>query len=172
MKRVIITVMTLIVLTGLLVAQDCYDCGQNNREMKGRMMRQNHQEDNGMMRGHQNRDNLMDELDLNDAQKAKFAELRTENKKSEIELEADIKSLKVDKRDAMKNKDFDQVKKLIKEINDIKEEIQLKKIDFQEAKWNLLDSDQKAKLEELRKESPKMGMKNMKEMKQRRMQSE
>ena len=145
MKKSYIIVITLLLLTGLLTAVEKGTC-QGKEDHPGKMQgRFEQKHEDGRMLEH-----MAEELELTDSQQEYLHELHLESKKLMIQKKAEIDILVLDKKTAMKDKDFTEAKKLTTKIFEIKQEMALNKIDQQEEHWNLLSEDQKLKAEEMR----------------------
>lgn len=94
-------------------------------------------------------DKIQDELDLTKEQIKQMDELSSSNKKETIRTKADIRILEIDKKDALKTKNFKEAKKIVSDIFKLKETLVIKKIEMQEERWNILDAEQQAKVEEM-----------------------
>ena len=151
MKKFVFVVIGIIAVIGLLTAFDG-DCrGHNDGErhpMKDKMFK-----DGGhpkmMQRMHDGHQMMCEELELTDEQKEQIEDLRINGKKEMITARANLKLLEIDKRSAMKDKDFKQANAVTKNIFKLKEQIAIKRIEQQEQRWNILTSEQKEKAEEL-----------------------
>ena len=75
--------------------------------------------------------------------------LRSSNKKECIKLNSDMNILQVDKKDALKEFNFKEAKKNTGKIFEVKKNLAIKRIELQEQRWNILDAEQQAKVEEL-----------------------
>jgi len=103
---------------------------------------------------------MCEELDLTDEQKDQMEDLRIKNRKEMITERANLELLDIDKKSAMKDKNFKQAKSVTKEIFKMKQDIAISRIDQQEERWNILTPEQQDKAEELKGEhhSPKHKM--------------
>ena len=162
MKKLVFVVIGVIAVIGLLTAFDgdgrrFNDCDQH--PMKGKMLKDGGHP--GMMQGmHDGYQMMCEELDLTDEQKEQMEDLHINSRKEMIVTGADLKILEIDKRSAMKDKDFKQAKAVTKEIFKLKQQGAIKRIEQQEQRWNILTPEQKEKAEELMGEhhSPKRKM--------------
>lgn len=162
MKKLAFVLIGVIAVIGLLTAFDgegrrYNDCDQHS--MKGKMFKDGGHP--GMMKGmHDGYQMMCEELDLTDKQKEQMEDLRIKNKKEMITAKANLELLEIDKRSAMKDKDFKQAKAVTKKIFKLKQEGAIKRIEQQEQRWNILTPEQKEKAEELMGEhhSPKRKM--------------
>jgi Spy/CpxP family protein refolding chaperone len=145
MKKSYIIVITILVFAGLLTAAE-KGMAQGKECHPGMMQgRFEQKHEDGWMLEH-----MAEELELTDSQLESLRDLHLENKKSMIQKKAEIDILQLDKRTAMKNKDFVEAKKLTRKIFEIKQEMAMNKIDLQEEQWNLLTAEQKLKAEEMK----------------------
>ncbi len=153
MKKLVFVVIGVIAVIGLLTAFDG-DCrGSNDGEhhqMKDKMNKNGGH--SGMQDGYQM---MCEELELTDTQKEQMEELRINSKKEMIVAESELKLLEIDKRSALKDKNFKLSKKLTGDIFEIKQEMAENRIEQQEQRWNILTSEQQEKAEEMRKEHPR-----------------
>ena len=99
---------------------------------------------------------MLKELDLTDTQAEKIAGFISAHKKEMIQLKADIDVKLVDKRTLMKEHDFAKIKKITSQIFDLKESMELKKIENNEKIWNILKPEQQEKADEMHNEHPRM----------------
>ena len=158
MKKLVFVVIGVIAVIGLLTAFDGdgrkFDDGEHYG-MRGKMFKNG--EHNGMMQGmHNNGYRMMyEELNLTNKQKEQMNDLRIKDKKDMIVIEADLKLLEIDKRSALKDKNFKQAKSVSREISKLKEQIAIKRIEQHEKRWNILTPEQKEKAEELMDEHPR-----------------
>ncbi|MCK5050134.1 MAG: Spy/CpxP family protein refolding chaperone [Candidatus Cloacimonetes bacterium] len=163
MKKLVFVVIGIIAVIGLLTAFDgdgrrYNDCDQH--PMKGKMFKDGGHP--GMMQGMHNDGYQMmcEELDLTDEQQEQMEDLRIKNKKEMITAKANLELLEIDKRSAMKDKDFKQAKAVTKKIFEKKQDIAISRIEQHEQRWSILTPEQKEKAEELKGEhhSPKRKM--------------
>jgi len=163
MKKLVFVVIGVIAVIGLLTAFDG-DCrGSNDGEhhqMKDKMSKNGGH--SGMQDGYQM---MCEELELTDTQKEQMEALRINNKKEMIVAESEFKLLEIDKRSALRDKNFKQSKKLTGDIFKIKQEMAEKRIEQQEQRWNILTAEQQEKAEELRKEHPRKESQNSPKLK-------
>ena len=154
MKKLVFVVIGVIAVIGLLTAFDG-DCrgikDGEHHPMKDKMSRGG--DHSKMMQGkHDGFQMMCEELDLSDDQKEQMNDFRIKDKKEMIVIEADLKLLEIDKRSAMKDKNFKQAKSVAKEISKLKEQIAINRIEQHEQRWNILTPEQKEKAEELKGE--------------------
>ena len=167
MKKLVFVVIGVIAVIGLLTAFDGEGRRFNEGEhhpMRGRMFK-----DGGhprMMKGmHDGYQMMCEELNLTDKQKEKMEDLRISNKKEIITERANLELLDIDKRSAMKDKNFKQAKSVSREISKLKEQIAIKRIEQQEQRWNILTPEQQEKAEELMGEHPRREFQNSPKLK-------
>jgi len=163
MKKLTFVVIGVIAVIGLLTAFDG-DCrGSNDGE--NHPMRDKMNKDGGH-RGMQDGYQMMcEELELTDTQKDQMEELRISSKKKMIVTESDLKILEIDKRSALRDKNFKQSKKLTGDIFKIKQKMAENRIEQQEQRWNILTPEQQEKADELRKEHPRRESQNSPKLK-------
>ncbi len=143
MKKTMIIISMLVIVSSLLLAQ--------NFERQGRMGqmegRQGHHE---MMRGDclEMRSDIFDELELTDKQQTNIDEIRTENRKQMIKLDSEIKILRIDKNEAMRNNDFAEAKKINEKISKLRLKKNNARVTEKEAIWNELTKEQQEKLQD------------------------
>jgi len=167
MKKLVFVVIGVIAVVGLLTAFDG-DCrGRNDGEhhpMRDKMSKGG--DHSKMMQGkHDGFQMMCEELDLSDDQKEQMNDLRIKDKKDMIAIEADLKLLEIDKRSALKDKNFKQAKSVSREISKLKEQIAIKRIEQHEKRWNILTPEQKEKAEELMDEHPRREFQNSPKLK-------
>ena len=162
MKKLVFVVIGVIAVIGLLTAFDGdgrrFDEGERH-PMRDRMSKDGDHY-NKMQGMHDEYQMMCEELDLTDEQKEQMEDLHIRNRKEMITERANLELLDIDKRSAMKDKNFKQAKSVTKEIFKMKQDIAISRIDQQEERWNILTPEQKEKAEELRGEhhSPKRKM--------------
>ncbi len=143
MKKTMIIISMLVIVSSLLLAQ--------NFERQGRMGqmegRQGHHE---MMRGDclEMRSDIFDELELTDKQQTNIDEIRTENRKQMIKFDSEIKILRIDKNEAMRNNDFAEAKKINEKISKLRLKKNNARVTEKEAIWNELTKEQQEKLQD------------------------
>jgi len=116
-----------------------------------------------MMQGkHDGFQMMCEELELTDSQKEQMEELRITSKKEMITAESEIKLLEIDKKSALKDKNFKQAKKIVGDIFEIKQEMAENRIEQHEQRWNILTPEQKEKAEELKGEHHPQKLKKLK----------
>ena len=129
---------------------------EKHHEEMGRFEGKMHPGGEHMMReGFGGLDRICDELELTDKQIEKMEAMRLAHQKEMIGTHADIDIIKVDKRSAMRNHDFDKTKKITAKMYDLKKAQALKKIEHHEMMWNLLTPEQQEKAKELMKDRPR-----------------
>ena len=160
MKKLALVVIGVIAVIGLLTAFD--GDGKRNDEgdchsMKNKLEKS--EEHHGMQDGYQM---MCEELELTDTQKEQMEELRISSKKEMITAESEIKLLEIDKKSALKDKDFKRAKKIVGDIFEIKQEMAENRIEQHEQRWNILTPEQKEKAEELKSEHHPQKLKKIK----------
>lgn len=90
---------------------------------------------------------MLEELDLSDAQLEKMGSIKTSHRKQQIRLKADLEILQIDKKEALKKKQFADAKKVNAEISKLKLQMSNAKIDQQAAIWDELTEKQQEKAE-------------------------
>lgn len=146
MKRIItIALMLTLVMTGLFAF---------NRGMGERMQekRGNHE---GFFRMSEE---CIEELELTDTQKEEINDLRVDLKKKGIKLNSEMAILRVEKREALRNEDFKEAKKIITQLSDKQEEKQLLRLSHQEEISKILTEEQKEIWREMRMKRPNRRM--------------
>jgi len=152
MKKLVFVVIGVIAVIGLLTAFDG-DCKEGkDHQNKKQMMQERKRE-------------VCEELELTDTQKEQMEELRISSKKEMIVAESDLKLLEIDKKSALKDKNFKQAKKIVGDIFEIKQEMAENRIEQHEQRWNILTPEQQEKAEELKKEHPHRESKNSPKLK-------
>ena len=147
--RKISLVMAVILLATVSLIADNHMSGMREgnrpeRPMRTEMSQHNGNRDQGMMFMH-----LTQELELSDKVKAEIMELQTADKKVAIKLRADLEILRIDKRQAMKERDFSQVKKLNAAISEKHLQLTNNRVDTHENIWNKLSEKQQEEALEL-----------------------
>ncbi|MDD3050283.1 MAG: periplasmic heavy metal sensor [Candidatus Cloacimonetes bacterium] len=151
MRKTIILILVLAVTGTLLVAQT---------GMKKRGMEREHDDCNERFegRGELGRDRgfngqmmfLPDELNLNAEQTEKVDAIRIKHRKEMIDTEAEIKNLRLDKHVALNNENFAEAKKKVDEISKLEAQMEKAMITSQESILNILTTEQKEQLREMR----------------------
>ena len=149
MKKIILVIAGIVALSAMLMAFDGpgFDpCEKHGRDFKHPGFRPEFESRNveGSMF-----ERIRDELELTKEQIKQMDELRSSIKKESIKLNSDMNILQVDKKDALKEFNFKEAKKITGKIFEIKKNLAIKRIEMQEQRWNILDSEQQAKVEEL-----------------------
>ncbi len=149
MKKIILVIAGIVALSTMLMAFDgpgfdpCEKHGKDFEHPKFESKFESRNVEGSMF------DKMHDELDLTKEQIKQMDELNSSNKKETIRTKADIRILEIDKKDALKTKNFKKAKKIVSDIFKLKETLVIKKIEIQEERWNILDADQQAKVEEM-----------------------
>ena len=145
MKKIILVIAGIVALSTMLMAFD--GPGFDSREKQGRDFEHPKFESRNVEGSMFER--IRDELDLTKEQIRQMDELRSSNKKECIKLKSDMNILQVDKKDALKEFNFKEAKKITGKIFEVKKNLAIKRIELQEQRWNILDAEQQAKVEEL-----------------------
>ncbi|MDY6915213.1 MAG: Spy/CpxP family protein refolding chaperone [Candidatus Cloacimonadota bacterium] len=90
-----------------------------------------------------------EELDLTETQLEKLDKIRVNQQKDMIQFRSETQILNIDKREALQNKNFNKAKNIVKDIYNKKQEQAIKRIEYQEERWNLLTPEQQEKAKEL-----------------------
>lgn len=168
MKKTIFMTLVILSLGFTTFAQSSYgemgNYGNNNgRERMGRQGRRGYSKGNhnGNKMGRRGQRKhlrgefgfyIMQELNLTEKQEEKINSIKTDFKKKGIDLHAEIKKLRIDKREAMKNEEFSKAKSLVDKISVVRIQLNKNQISLQEAIHNELTDEQKKKLKVLKKE--------------------
>lgn len=180
MKKILIITVLMLAITGLLVAQ--MHQGKGNEQGNGPMMNKadNHcaQMDakksdcngncdkKGSMQGHPRMQKghgpMMDqpmmfpkEINLTAAQKEQLEKMHVDMKKRMNSMQAEMKNLQIDERNATKNEKWDEAKKIAEQINAKRTEMHKARIDMMSRTMSILTAEQKAQLKKIREEGPK-----------------
>lgn len=170
MKKISLLLAVLLLGSIALTAQRSFDCDGPRGEGQQRMHQRGERGDHGD-RGQQMGKNrqgmplagILNELELTDAQKDQIEALGLQDQKWNIQNRADVETLKIDKREALRKKDFNKAKKLTNQISDKRNGAAIKRIELHENIWNLLTKEQQIAAEECMKQQPKRQMRNQKE---------
>jgi len=92
---------------------------------------------------------MIEQLDLSKDQFEKIHQIKMKYEKNEIEIEADIKKSRIDRREAMRNMNFDEAKKIVKQMSEIRTKKNLSKIDEMAEITKLLSKEQLEKFKDL-----------------------
>jgi LTXXQ motif family protein len=161
MKKIVLIALALVVVS-VLLAQGMHqnkdmDCGNCKKGMmKGHEMQGKKQD--GMMMMH-----VMNQLELTEKQQEDMADLRLKMQKDMISMKAEIETLELDVKVAMKDLDFAKAKKVTSDIFDVKAEMKDKHFDKMISCWNLLTDEQQTEAKELIKKAPMNHKKMMNE---------
>ena len=154
MKKTVLALITILIMAGMLMAIDgkkehCGDRfpGADHHEQRKDSDRSFHKKGDHMMM-------IMKELDLTEYQQEEIKQIKEDGRKENIQRRADIDILEIDLRSAMSDHDFETARKITREIAEMKTEKAVADIDQKEEIWNLLDSTQREKFEEMIKEKP------------------
>jgi len=102
---------------------------------------------------------MMEELGLTSDQKEKIHQIRMKYEKNEIEQEAELKKLRIDKREAMRNMKYDDAKKVVKQMGEVKTKLQTSQIDEMSEITKVLNKEQQEKFKEFHNDHPGFGNK-------------
>ncbi|MEN6444653.1 MAG: Spy/CpxP family protein refolding chaperone [Candidatus Cloacimonas sp.] len=160
MKRIVFLTLTLMLVCGIVFAQT--DAPKDRTAPKAM--------NKEVQVGNQERpmQKCMDDLKLNDAQKAKWEELKINFEKTKNTLQAEIKNLRIDVQSALKDENYLRAKDLNKQIALKNNALADARVDFLAARMKELTSEQKAILKKNMKQfqADKPGpMHNRQEMK-------
>jgi Spy/CpxP family protein refolding chaperone len=101
---------------------------------------------------------ILDRLNLTEAQRENIDKLITEHQKKLIDIRAKLGKLRIDKKEALRNSNFNQAEKIAGKISTQRAIISKERIQLQKQIFNLLDKEQQAKYGQFRKEHhPLMG---------------
>ncbi|RLC52765.1 MAG: hypothetical protein DRZ79_00620 [Candidatus Cloacimonadota bacterium] len=95
---------------------------------------------------------FFEELDLTTEQMEQMDKIRSEQMKENIDLNSKIKILEIDKKDALKDHNFAQAKKITDDIFKIKANLAKNRIEMKKQKWEVLTQEQQKKLDEMQLE--------------------
>lgn len=163
MKKISVILLAMVLITAILSAEECGE--RKNMKMGERhsqMMREKNNENGNHL------DMMIDEIDLTDEQLETLSQLKSDHSKDIIRIKSEIEILNIDKRNALKNHDFEEAETIINKLSVKHEEMSLNKLEFSESKWKLMTDEQKEILESMKRNHPKMKMKK-KENKHRNM---
>ncbi len=154
MKKTTLTSILLVLLIGILSAQNFE---RHHAKDGHKMQRRNNycmqDDDHNFNRNH---NLMMDEnLNLNSKQKEALMKIRLDNKKVSIGIRADIDKLRIDKREALYNQDFKTAKKVVKEINNLRTELEINRIEMKKKCMELLTPEQKEEMKKNEMMRPK-----------------
>lgn len=150
---------TALILALVLVVGIVFAFHGEGRE-EGKAEGQGHDGMRGEMHGEMMMGRMMETLELTDAQKDKIETLNFEHKKQMIATRAELKTLELEKREALKDDNFAAAKKLNIKIFDKKAEIANARLELKENIMKELTPEQQEKAKELHKRA---GRKMMKE---------
>jgi len=173
MKKIIITLVMLVLVIGMVSAQEeftkqhhpCERYGEGQGKGRGEghgkgFGKQHHGMMGKGMGGPQFHEQMMEELDMTDDQKDKIREFQTDNKKLAIQKQSEIKILRIEIHEALRKQKFSEAKRITEKISDIEKDLAVNRIDMHEKHWKILTDDQKEKAKEMKKDKPMMMMKN------------
>ncbi len=154
MRKIIILTLAIMTLSLMLFAQRTERPAMGKQDGDHQMMmKKSGQGPMGM--------EMLKELNLTEAQKAKLENLFREQAKWVNTKQAELENLKIDKNTAMKNQEFDKVKRLNKNISDLELTMDNARVDHHQAMLKELTKEQQEKLAEMR---PMKGMQTGKGM--------
>jgi len=145
MKKIILVIAGIVAVTTMLMAFDGpgFDSREKQRRDFGHPKFESRNVEGSMF------ERIRDELELTKEQIKQMDKLRSSNKKECIKLKSDMNILQVDKKDALKEFNFKEAKKNTGKIFEVKKNLAIKRIELQEQRWNILDAEQQAKIEEM-----------------------
>lgn len=155
MKKISVILLAMVLITAILGAEEC---GERKNMKMGERHPQMMQEENNKEGNHW--EMAIDELEMTDSQLETLSQLKSDHLKNIIRIKSEIEILNIDKRNALRDHDFDEAKTIIKKLSVKREEMSLNKLQHSESKWELMTDEQKEKLETMRRNHPKMKMKN------------
>lgn len=165
MKKIIVTLLTVVMVAGALMAfprgyakgmgnnGQGYNRGNMNMPMHHPPMRRDGKL-RKLGRGSMMLRRIFSQLDLTDTQMDKLDKIRSKYKLQNIELRGKIKTLDFQKREAIKNHEYDNAKKIVGKVSDIRKTIAENRMDNIKELWNVLTDKQKEKADKLIKEQP------------------
>ena len=92
--------------------------------------------------------NFFEELNLTTEQMDRMDKIRSEQMKENITLNSKIRIMEIDKRNALKDHNFDQAKKITGEIFKIKTNLAKNRIEMRKQRWEILTPEQQKKIDE------------------------
>ena len=176
MKKMTITLIAIVVIAGSLLAfgrghgmgmnngnsgyynADC-DKGEPGMGMgmhrmgRGRELRQQGRGMHDRMGGMMYR-RIFAQLDLSENQMDKLDKIKSKYQEQQIDLQAKMKKLRLQKREAIKNHNYSKAKDVLEKIADVRKTMQENRIDGMKERWGVLTADQKKKADKLVKERP------------------
>jgi len=127
------------------------NCTGNGPGVMGHKMGNDH--NSRFKKGGMGRENcgpaMMEQLGLSKDQSEKIHQIKMKYEKNEIGMEADLKKLKIDKHEAMRNMNFEEAKKIVKQMSEIRSKKNLSKIDEMAEITKVLSKEQLEKFKEL-----------------------
>ncbi len=142
MKKVILITLAVLALSFALLAQKAEKPGMGDHKMMMNKDAKGHE----MMGMHQD---WWKDLNLTDAQKKKFENMKTDHKKFMNLKQAEMDNLHIDKQKAMRAEDYAKVKQLNKNIADLELVIENARVDHKADMMKELTAEQKAKIKDM-----------------------
>jgi hypothetical protein len=164
MKKIFLVLAIVAMMVGSLVAQPMKGnrCQGMEGEHHGHHQRHKavrHDKATGMKMHHMRIGKMVihhaDELDLTDKQIKDIKEVSETLKKFANVKKAELENLHIDERNAMKDSNFKQAKKVSKQISAIREDLALKSIESIEDIHNILNEDQRDELKKILEDKPR-----------------
>jgi len=150
MKRISLILVIVVLSSAALLAWEGQNHERLEQENQGQRIHPRKVNDSGN-KGFGMRMEMIEELELTDKQIEKLGTIKTAHLKQNIQLKADLEILQIDKREAMKTKNFTAAKKVNAEISKLRLQMNISQIDQQESIWNELTDKQKEKATKLGK---------------------
>jgi protein CpxP len=167
MKKINLVLALLLLGSIALTAQrhfNCDDPDQNGRQAMHQRGERGERGEHGQQMGKHRQGmplaGILSEVELTDAQKDQIHALQQKHQKWNIQNRADVETLQIDKREALKNKNFSLAKKLTNQISEKRNDAAIKRIELHEDVWNLLTKEQQDAAEDCMKKQPKRQMRN------------
>ncbi len=120
--------------------------GGNRPQRQGEFGQRAEQCDTKCQEFKKRRPRMYENLDLSDAQKEKMQKIHKAHRDEVFELRTDVQKAKIDQRVNLKNQNFSKAKSNAKNISELEDKIELKRIEMMEKSYNVLTKEQKAKL--------------------------
>jgi len=105
---------------------------------------------------------MIENLDLSKDQMDKIHQIKIKYDKADIDLNAELKKLKIDKREAMMELNFDKAKEVTKKMADVRTKTQMGNIDEMSELTKVLSKEQLEKFKDMHKNPGMMKHKMMK----------
>ncbi len=144
MKKTIVTTMAAIVLISILAAfeRPCERFGFPSDGGRGY----------GPPVRNEEFPSFFEELEFTNEQLEQMESFREEFQKKNIKLHSDIEILKIDKQNALRNENYDEAKKIMNEVFEIKKELAENHLEMIEKRNEILTPEQKEIAEKMRYE--------------------